>query len=131
MNLPRWMLTLAAATLVAGCQPKKPVPVGPPVVDDTTYAELRAAFEKAKPGALVGRVASVTASESAAEIVDVPTAAFKRGQVVLFIDAEQNPLASGSVFNVTENSVMVFYTVEEGGRAPVVGDVAVRLPLDQ
>lgn len=131
MKLPRWMLTVVAAALVAGCQPKKPVQVGPPAVDDATYAELRAAFEKAKPGSLVGRVAAVKPAESAAEIVDVPTSSFKKGQVVLFIDAQQNALASGTVFNVTESSVMVFYAVEEGGRAPVVGDAAVRLPIGQ
>lgn len=130
MRLSRWMsLSVVAAALVVGCQAKKPAPAGPPPIDDATYSELRAAFDKAKPGSLVGRVVNVSPSELAAEIVDVPTASFKKGQVVLFIDAQQNPLASGTVFNVNENSVMVYYTPEEGGRAPVVGDAAVRLPV--
>jgi hypothetical protein len=123
------MLSVVAAALAVGCQTKKPVPAGPPPMDDASYSELRAAFEKARPGSLVGRVANVSPSEQAAEIVDIPTTSFKKGQVVLFIDAQQNALASGTVFNVTDNSVMVYYTPEEGGRAPVVGDAAVRLPV--
>lgn len=130
MTFPRWMLTLAAGALIVGCQAKKPEARPIATIDDATYTELRAAFEQAKPGSIVGRVVSVDGAQKAAEITDVPAASFQRGQVVLIIDAEQNPLASGTVFNTTENSVMVFYEVEAGGREPVAGDVAVRLPVE-
>ena len=127
MKLHHWMLTLAAGAMLVGCQANKPAGSNAPAVDDATYAALKSEFAAVRPGSLVGRVVKVAPQENAAEIADLPADQFSAGQVVLFIDAQQNPLAYGTVFLTTPQTVMVRYTVEEGGRAPVVGDVAVRL----
>jgi hypothetical protein len=127
MKLHNWMLTLAAGAMLVGCQANKTAVSTAPAVDDATYAALKSEFEAVRPGSLVGRVIKVAPAENAAEIADLPAGQFRAGEVLLFIDAQQNSLAYGTVFLTTPETVMVKYTVEEGGRAPVVGDVAVRL----
>jgi hypothetical protein len=110
----------------AGCQNKKPVNTTP-ALSDAQYQTVRQNLLAVDAGALVGRIVSVDAGQSAAEVGDIAASQLKKGDVLLIVDADSNALATATVFQVNAGSVATFYEAQPGGRAPVVGDAAVRM----
>ena len=56
---------------------------------------------------------------------DIPLQDFGIGDVLVFIDAREQPFNSGKVVNATANALHIQY--EANQRAPRVGELAVRL----
>jgi hypothetical protein len=117
---------------VAGCQRKR-MPTStdaelPPRQVD--YPEAKARLQKLDPGANVGRVIAVLPDERMASIGEINVQEFQRGQTIQIIGADDQPVASGVVLNIVNDTLHVRYNpVGEGGRRPYVGDIAIRFSM--
>jgi hypothetical protein len=134
MNLPRrasrLLVVLIILLAVAGCRRKElPTTVQaelPP--REVNYPEAKARIQKGDPSAKVGRVVAVLPDESMASVGDIDVQAFERGAPIQFLGADDQPVASGIVLSVVNDTLHVKYTpVGQGGRRPYVGDLAIRL----
>jgi hypothetical protein len=121
---------MAAALLpvflgLGGCQSSSE-PIAPPVTPQQ-LAQLQESYRKADREARVGEVTAVRPSSNLAAVGDVPTADFTPGDVITFLDSNGKVLVLGTVEKVEPKSLIVRYeTPDRSGRAPQVGDVAVR-----
>lgn len=96
-------------------------------VDAAIVASARAQLTRADPSAIVGVVMQSLPRERFAAVGDVPVDEFRVGEVVTFIDVEQRQLTHGVVRRITSDTLHVeFEPPPRGGRAPRVGDLAVR-----
>ena len=134
MNLPRRASALLAVLIilfaVAGCRRKElPTTVQaqlPP--REVDYPAARARIQQGDPGAKVGRVIAVLPEENMASIGDIDVRAFQRGASIQFLGADDQPVASGIVLSIVNDTLHVKYTpIGQGGRRPYVGDLAIRL----
>lgn len=113
-----------ASLLVCGCMNKKQ-PIAPPA-DEATLQVTREAYTQIDPAAKVGRVIAALADAPLVAVGDVNPAEFQRDEVVVFLDSAQKIIAVGHVVEKTADAVHVNYDVKADGRAPVVGDLAVK-----
>lgn len=115
---------LAAA--VGGCQnkPDPAVDALPPVTDIDVEA-LRERYQKRNPDHRVGVVTAVLEASNLAAVGDIALQEFGIGDVVVFIDANEQPFNTGRVVNATSTALHVQYDPDQ--RAPRVGELAVRL----
>jgi hypothetical protein len=122
----RWagVAVLMSVVVVAGCQrkaaegPVAPVPVG---------ADARARIARLAPGAAIGTVIAVLAEDRLVAVGEVQVRDFHVGDVVSFMGGEEQPIGTGVVVNIVRDTLHVRYEASSAvGRAPVVGDLAVR-----
>ncbi len=127
MNVRALSALLMILAVAAGCQ-NQPKPAEQesmtPAVDTARVAEVRQMYQQVNANTRVGYINAVLADDQLVSVVDVPTADFKIGDTVTFVDVDQNPIASGRVVNVLPDAVHVRYAATE--RAPRVGDLAVK-----
>lgn len=94
------------------------------------YPEAKARLQKLDPSAKVGRVIAVLPDERMASIGEINVQEFQRGQAIQIIGADDQPVASGVVLSIVNDTLHVRYNpVGEGGRRPYVGDLAIRFSM--
>jgi len=128
------LMPIVAAVLVAaalfGCEPKKPPAPPPPRVEPASpqvVDSLRAMYRRQYPNCEVGQVVATRASDRLAAVSGVDVSKITENQIVTFIDAHQNTLASGVVVRVLPDSVHVRYDpAPDTNHQPAVGDIMVR-----
>jgi len=121
---------LLAFCAIVGCEPLPPETPPPAQSHPFSQQEMvsrRESLRKLKPDARVGLVKSVLGSNSTAGIGDVDVKDFTKGDVISFIDSNDNTVSMGSVIGVEGNLLIVHYDVNAGGRAPLEGDLAIRM----
>jgi hypothetical protein len=120
------LLFLAGALCAGGCQsqqqkePQSAVPATPDKV-----AAVRASIEQAQPGSLVGRVIAVHPDPNMPYVAvgDLPAQAVPVGDTITFVDADANPITSGTVSDKSAEALFVRY--QSGKRRVEQGDLAV------
>jgi hypothetical protein len=121
--------SLIVAALLGGCASQN-APTTPPShpVSPQELTNIRDAYRKTNPDFRVGLVEAVMSSNSTAALGDVGLTDFTVGDVITFIDSAQRTLAIGNVISIdtVHNVVIVTYTTQPGGRAPLQGDLGVR-----
>ena len=126
MQLCRLVGGVLFAGLIVGCANK---PAAEPVVvaDSMTFARVRDDVMRMDPKARIGQVSEVSPDENRAAVSDITTEGLKDGDIVTFLDGNQKPLTTGKIIRVLPDSIHVKYDAPlEGGRVPIVGDLAVR-----
>lgn len=115
--------------MAAGCRPKSGPPTAalPPEADASLVQQLRQSYQRIHPGTRVGLVTAVAEEVSLAAVSDIDLKSFKNGDILTFIDTNEQPFANGTVVNITDDALHVKYTPASGGRAPRQGDLAVSL----
>ena len=125
--------------LLVGCQAApKPVPVAPsapavPTQQDQMSAQQR--FTAVDPNVKVGRVAAVDASAHMAAVEGIAPTDLKVGDTISFTGPDYQPFANGSVKvmspsnNGNQFPIVDYSKSPSGGRDPVVGDLAITVPL--
>jgi hypothetical protein len=103
------------------------VPEGGPnePVSQDQFIAARNEYQKQNPDARVGLVTAVLPDDHLASVGSVPVKDFAVGDIVSFIDAYGNIVATGQVEAITNDQLNVRYT-PTGGRDPIKGDLAVR-----
>jgi ribosomal protein L35AE/L33A len=121
---------IVAVGLAAGCR-SKVVPKGPAVIPTTEEqsASIRAAYQQARPGTVVGRVVKVNESDRLAAVENMDAQVLARGDVVVFVNAEEQIVVTGRVERIAGYKVHVqFDSPAPDQRSPAVGDLAVHVP---
>jgi len=118
-----------AAGLVVGCQQRQPAPAKAPQSPPSMQAamEMRRTLMQADPSARIGVVAAAVPSAQLVAVNDVPAGDFREGQAVQFLDGRGNPVAVGYVRAIKGDVLHILYDNSEGGRAPSIGDLAMRV----
>jgi len=88
-------------------------------------AAVRQRYARINPNNRVGVVVAVHDSSNHAAVGDIPLQDFGIGDVLVFLDAREQPFNSGEVVNATSTALHVRYDPKR--RAPRVGELAVRL----
>jgi hypothetical protein len=125
----KWSRTVVVCLLAViawgGCtqkQPEAPKPQPAPVGDDVIVA-----FRTKHPDALVGRVIAVRPEDRLVAVGDTPVTDFKRGDVVVFVSAGDEPPSGGEVVDIRKDTITVRYSEPTAGqRPPKAGDLMVR-----
>ena len=130
MHLMRLGSVMVLLTILVGCQSNAPreqqAPVAPPATPDT-LAGVRLMFHATHPNAMIGMVLSVRTEDKLAAVGDLPLDKFRNGQAVVFIDSNANPIADGTVVNITGGVLVASYSITQSNqRAPQAGDLMVR-----
>ena len=126
------LLTVLVMVLPGGCR-RKSMPTTteaelPP--RPVNYPEARARLQKKDPSARMGRVIAVLPDERMASIGEINVQEFQRGEAIQILGAEDQPVATGVVLSIVNDTLHVRYTpVGEGGRRPYVGDLAIRFSM--
>ena len=127
-----WIGVVVAAGLLTGCAPKKPPTTSP--ADDPAHAGVHARFgpadqlKRANPNTEVGSVVAVVPEANLAAVSDVPTANFRIGDPITFLDENLGDLTLGTVVAVVNGRLLVRYDAPPAGhRVPQVGDFAVHI----
>lgn len=119
------IFAVALPMVLAGCLTPE-VPIAPPATP-AQLAVIRSQFRRADPEARVGLVTAVLPSSHLTSVANVPVTDFTVGDVITFIDSNQNVLAMGHVETINQTSLTVRYDPPSPpGRNPVPGDIAVR-----
>jgi hypothetical protein len=132
MHLKRFYMMIAMVTaavlLAAGCRTQVAVNAPTTPADETTLTRIREAFKRIDPQSQVGTVIAIVPEDRLVAIGDVTVRDFVVGETIIFIDADSNPLVSGTVHNVLGDTVHVRYEPPTADRrAPRVGDLAVKV----
>jgi hypothetical protein len=115
---------LMSGGLLAGCA-QKPAPAPMPRVPTSQQvSEMRDAFKKVSPSARVGIVTAVLADQSLAMVGDFPVDGVRAGDIISFVDADEQAIAHGDVIEIRDGKVIVHF--QAAARAPMVGDAAVK-----
>jgi pyruvate dehydrogenase E2 component (dihydrolipoamide acetyltransferase) len=127
-----WIGVVIAAGLVTGCAPKKPPTTSPsPMTQPTpsfTLDSARDQLKRANPNTEVGSVVAVLPEANLAAVGDVPTANFRIGDPITFLDDTLGDLTLGSVVAIENGRLHVRYDAPPAGhRAPQIGDFAVHI----
>ena len=123
---PILITSFVALIVIAGCHSGSES-VAPPVTD-AQLANLREVYRQAYPASHVGVVTAVLDSDNLASVAKVPVKDFTVGDIITFMDSNGKTLTMGKVEAVNADNLAVHYeTPGKNGRAPVPGDVAVRL----
>jgi hypothetical protein len=118
---------IAILFTVSGClTPSKPI--APPVSDEQ-LAQLKRAYAAGHPDARVGEVTAVLTSDNLALVGKISAKDFSIGDIITFMDSNGQVLTMGHVEHVNkDDTITVRYEAPaKDSRAPLVGDVAVRL----
>jgi len=114
--------------LVGCAKPKPPPPPPPAAAPEETLRSLREQYKLQDPNAAVGAVAAVKPDTRMAAVGDMPLKEFRIGDPVVFVDATQAVIDTGTVAEIDDPWLIVKYEdpTGQGRRTPQVGDVAVR-----
>jgi hypothetical protein len=119
-------MILTGVFFTGGCHEEQE-PIAPPVTD-AQLQSMRMEFHQQYPTARVGVVTAVLESENLASVGKVPTKDFTEGDIITFMDSNGKTLTEGKVEAVNADNLAVKYeTPGKKGRAPMRGDVAVRI----
>ena len=123
------MVMVMALAAVSGCREKKEPPPPPtPIASGDAVQQMRQSYQKADPGARVGVVTISRPDLNLGAVGAVATADFKDGDVINFMDGDQNMIAHGTVANKTASALHVRVdTAQDYRRFPQVGDIAIRV----
>jgi len=127
MNRMRVCTAVLAGLMLIGCrtQPKAQVVVA---ADDSAIARVRESFKRIDPESQVGPVIAAVPEDRLVAVGDVPVKEFTVGELLMFVDSDQNPLVSGTVTQITGDALHVRYDPPAAGRrVPNVGDLAVKV----
>lgn len=131
--MPREMkliTALLALVSVVGCAKKAPPPPAPPprVAPATTQdlESLRQSYLQHYPDSQVGVIVAARSEDKLVAVGQLDVSKMAVDQVVTLIDARQNPLATGRVVRIVDQTVHVLYDAPTGPHAPAVGDLMVR-----
>ena len=119
MNPIRLLTVLTSAALFVGCAADSPEPTATsprPVLTPERVAEIRASYQQVNPDTRVGYVNALLPDSSLASVTEIPVEDIATGDVVTFIDQQQQVIANGRVVNVVEGDVHVKF--EPTTRAP-------------
>ena len=135
---PARTLTTAAALALAvlltgGCKPaNKPMASTQPMMaSPSRMSSIKADFLRVNPQAVIGTVSEVSGDGPFVAVSGLPAGGVQKGAVMSFMDAEQTVVAVGSVSSVgPDGRASVKYDPQagEGGRKPMVGDLALHFP---
>lgn len=122
------LLMLSGLSLV-GCQnkPEQSDEANLATASEQDVAAIRQRYLSANANHRVGVVVAVMSDAKLVAVGDIPVQDFGINDVMTFLDADEQPVASGTVVNATASELHLRYT--EKTRAPRVGDLAVRLAL--
>jgi hypothetical protein len=120
-------LAAAAGFALVGCKARTQT-VGAAPATPERLAEIRAGYAAERPGTIVGPITAVLPEQSLAAIGDIPPDRFAEGDLVSILDGKEQTIAVARVVRRLDDSVHVRYQSNPNARAPVEGDVAVRLP---
>ena len=126
---------LAVGGLVAlvGCQPPPkppaPQPAPAPMATMSQQQMIQQQVTSVDPRAKVGHVADVNAGAHMAAVAGISSGDVKVGDTISFLAGDHQTLANGSITSTEGGFLIVDYSVANGGRDPVDGDLAVTLPL--
>jgi hypothetical protein len=95
-------------------------------VSQEQFITIRNDYQRHNPDARVGMVTAVLRSAHLASVGSVAVQDFALGDVVSFIDADGNVIATGQVEAINNNLLDVRYKTSADGDDPVKGDLAVR-----
>lgn len=109
------MILLVAAT---GCRHQSAQP--------DELAQTKATFEQRLPGAKVGVVSETLPSSNLVAIQQVDLTQYYVGDTLVLMDENLKIIGAGTVVAKTNDALHVKYDVSEKGRAPKVGDIAVK-----
>lgn len=116
-------VSLAVLCTIAGCS--SDTSMNSPV-DQQQFEATRADYQKHNPDARVGLVTAVLADEHLASVGSVNVKDFSVGDIISFIDADGDIIATGQVEAINNNRLNVRYTPPSSTRNPIRGDLAVR-----
>jgi hypothetical protein len=126
-----WIGVVMVAGVVAGCAHKQPPVPAPPAsqpVPTYTLDSARDQLKRANPNTEVGSVVAVLSEANLAAVADVPTANFRVGDPITFLDDMLGDLTLGTVVAIENGRLHVRYDAPPAGRrAPEVGDFAVHI----
>jgi hypothetical protein len=129
-----WLIPAAVAVgLISGCRPdqqkQSPAPPSAQPASPQRIAEIREKYRQQNPGVIVGPVVDAMPQVQLVAVGDVPLDQFRRGDVVAFINLDEQPVDTGVVFDIQPHILAVKYDPPAAnGRAPQVGDVMVHVP---
>lgn len=112
---------LIGSALVLGCAHKKSA-----TADQSAIQQIRQNYAQVDPNAKVGLVIAVLPDKALAAIGDIPVADVQVGDTLVLLDAKQQIIGAGKVVAKTQDAIHVSYDVTAKGRAPEVGDLAVK-----
>ncbi len=118
------ILPLLAGLFLTGCQNKQQgaADTSPVSMD---VAGVRERYTRLDPQNRVGVVTAVHTEADLAAVGDIPLQDFGIGDILVFVDEQEQPFNSGEVVNATSDALHLRY--DENRRAPRVGELAVRL----
>jgi hypothetical protein len=87
-------------------------------------AEMRETFKKTAPNVRVGVVSAVLNDQPLAMVAEFPTDKLRVGDIITFVDANEEAVAHGYVIEILDKKIAVRF--DPVSRAPVVGDAAVK-----
>ena len=115
------LTTLVGLALLAGCTHKHQG-----AIDTTAVQQIRESYTRVDPNAKVGLVVAMLPEKGLAAVGDVPVADFQVGDVLVLMDTKQQIIGAGHVVAKTDDALHISYDVTAKGRAPQVGDIAVK-----
>jgi hypothetical protein len=128
MKLHRLLSLVAGLTLLAGCGPKKLDNPKAYQAAAANVSEIRERYQRTNSKTRVGLVIGSNADSSLVSVGEINPKEFRVGDKVVFVDSNQNTLASGEVVRILQDSIHVRYDRPAGGRGPREGDVMVMFP---
>jgi hypothetical protein len=121
---------LIAVVTVAGCQNQQKKTeeqsVTPAAVDLERVSQIRTMYQQSNPATQVGYINAALPGEELVSVVEIPVGDVKVNESIVFIDPQQNTIATGRVVAVVADALHVRYSAT--ARAPGVGDIAVKFP---
>lgn len=127
MRLHHAVLSAVLTSLVlCGCQSHKPAAIP---ADEATLQQFRETYTRVDPAAKVGRVIAVLPESALVAVGDVAPADVQIGDVMVFMNTNSQIIAAGHVVEKTADAIHLRYDVKADGRAPAVGDLAVKATL--
>lgn len=113
------MLALIGSTMAFGCKHAT-------TVDQSAVSQIRQNYQAADPNARVGVVIAVLPEKGLIAVGDIPVADLKVDDTLVILTPQQKIIGAGKVVALTADAAHVSYDVTAKGRAPQVGDVAVK-----
>jgi hypothetical protein len=124
MRLHHAVLSAVLTSLVlCGCKGHKPAAIP---ADEATLQQFRDTYTRADPTAKIGRVIAVMPENRLVAVGDIAPADVQIGDVLVFMNTNSQIIAMGHVVEKTADALHLSYDVKSDGRAPVVGDLAVK-----
>lgn len=122
----------SASSLIGGCRSNRknaPSPPAPQAADAQQIRNIRDKYFRAYVESRVGVVSAARPQDRLVAVGDLDNSGIRENEVVTFLDGNEKILTTGTVVRVLGDSVHVrFDDPPRGGRAPMVGDLMVRVP---